>query len=157
MPLFNQLASILKSSCRSMQLLCDARSSIYLSYYIGLCIFVLSAFVDFHCWKMEVILVFSPFSYLLFSIVIMGGSKKRKGAKLVRLVSTAETGIFYVFKKTKTMRNKFRLKLEFRQFDPVARRNVLFTEANIKWVQPSNVCLTKNVHYISHCCCYWRG
>ena len=47
----------------------------------------------------------------------------------VRLVSTADTGFFYVTKKnTKNMTEK----MTMRKYDPVARRHVDFKEAKIK-------------------------
>ncbi len=48
---------------------------------------------------------------------------------LVKLVSTADTGYFYVAKKNPRTRTE---KLEFRKFDPVARKHVVFKEARIK-------------------------
>ena len=48
---------------------------------------------------------------------------------LVKLVSTAETGFYYVTKKnTRTATEK----LEFRKYDPVVRKHVLFKESKIK-------------------------
>lgn len=48
---------------------------------------------------------------------------------LVKLVSTADTGYFYVTKKNaRTKTNK----LEFRKYDPVVRKHVIFKEAKIK-------------------------
>jgi large subunit ribosomal protein L33 len=48
---------------------------------------------------------------------------------LVKLVSTAETGFYYVTKKnTRTSTEK----LEFRKYDPVVRKHVLFKESKIK-------------------------
>lgn len=47
----------------------------------------------------------------------------------IRLVSTADTGFFYVTKKnTRTMTEKLTLK----KYDPVARKHVAFKEAKIK-------------------------
>lgn len=47
----------------------------------------------------------------------------------IRLVSTADTGYFYVTKKnTKNMTEK----MTMRKYDPVARRHVEFKEAKIK-------------------------
>jgi len=47
----------------------------------------------------------------------------------VRLVSTADTGFFYVTKKnSRTMTDK----LSMRKYDPVARKHVEFKEAKIK-------------------------
>lgn len=47
----------------------------------------------------------------------------------IRLVSTADTGYFYVTKKnTRTMTEKMAVK----KYDPVARKHVEFKEAKIK-------------------------
>ncbi len=47
----------------------------------------------------------------------------------IRLVSTADTGYFYVTKKnSRTMTDKFSIK----KYDPVARKHVEFKEAKIK-------------------------
>lgn len=48
---------------------------------------------------------------------------------LVKMVSTAETGYYYVTKKNP--RNSTE-KLEMRKYDPVVRKHVLFKEAKIK-------------------------
>ena len=48
---------------------------------------------------------------------------------LVKLVSTADTGFFYVAKKNP---RKTTEKLEFRKYDPVARKHVPFKESKIK-------------------------
>ena len=48
---------------------------------------------------------------------------------LIRLVSSADTGYFYVTKKnTRTMTAK----MEKKKYDPVARKHVVFREAKIK-------------------------
>jgi large subunit ribosomal protein L33 len=48
---------------------------------------------------------------------------------LIRLVSSADTGYFYVTKKnTRNTTNK----LELKKYDPVARKRVVFREAKIK-------------------------
>ncbi len=48
---------------------------------------------------------------------------------LIKLISTADTGYFYVTKKnTRTATGK----LEMRKYDPVARKHVLFREGKIK-------------------------
>lgn len=48
---------------------------------------------------------------------------------LIKLVSSADTGYFYVAKKnTRTTTDK----LEFRKYDPVARKHVMFKESKIK-------------------------
>ena len=48
---------------------------------------------------------------------------------MVKLVSTADTGYFYVTKKNP--RNKTE-KLEIRKFDPIARKHVVFKEQKMK-------------------------
>jgi len=47
----------------------------------------------------------------------------------IRLVSSADTGYFYVTKKN--AKNKT-AKMELRKYDPVARKHVVFREAKIK-------------------------
>lgn len=59
------------------------------------------------------------------------GDKKKGGAMLVRLVSAAGTGFFYVVKKTKRLQSS-NIKLEFRKYDPRVNQHVLFTEAKMK-------------------------
>ena len=47
----------------------------------------------------------------------------------IKLVSSADTGYYYVTKKNpRTKTNK----LELKKFDPVARKHVVFREAKIK-------------------------
>jgi large subunit ribosomal protein L33 len=48
---------------------------------------------------------------------------------LIRMLSTADTGYFYVAKKNP---RKTTEKLQLRKYDPVARKHVLFKEAKIK-------------------------
>lgn len=48
---------------------------------------------------------------------------------LIKLVSTADTGFYYVTKKNP---RKTTEKMEFRKYDPVARKHVAFKEAKIK-------------------------
>ena len=48
---------------------------------------------------------------------------------LIKLVSTADTGYYYVTKKNPRTSTE---KLEFRKYDPVARKHVAFREAKIK-------------------------
>ncbi len=47
----------------------------------------------------------------------------------LRLVSTADTGFFYVTKKNPRTKTE---KLTFRKYDPIARKHVEFKEAKIK-------------------------
>jgi large subunit ribosomal protein L33 len=48
---------------------------------------------------------------------------------LIKLVSSAGTGFFYVAKKNPRTQTE---KLEFRKYDPVVRKHVPFKEAKIK-------------------------
>ena len=48
---------------------------------------------------------------------------------LVKLVSTAVTGFYYVTKKNPRNQTE---KMEFRKYDPVARKHVMFKEGKIK-------------------------
>ncbi len=48
---------------------------------------------------------------------------------LIRLVSTADTGYFYVTKKNPRTQTE---KLSLRKYDPRARKHVMFKEAKIK-------------------------
>lgn len=48
---------------------------------------------------------------------------------LIKLVSTADTGYYYVTKKNPRTSTE---KLEFKKYDPVARKHVSFKEAKIK-------------------------
>ncbi len=48
---------------------------------------------------------------------------------LIKMVSTADTGYFYVTKKNSRTKTD---KLEFRKYDPVVRKHVLFKESRMK-------------------------
>jgi large subunit ribosomal protein L33 len=48
---------------------------------------------------------------------------------LIKLVSTADTGYYYVTKKNPRTSTE---KLSFKKYDPVARKHVDFKEAKIK-------------------------
>ncbi len=48
---------------------------------------------------------------------------------MVKLVSTADTGYFYVTKKNPRTKTD---KLEIRKFDPIARKHVVFKEQKMK-------------------------
>lgn len=56
-------------------------------------------------------------------------AKNKAGAILVKLVSAAQTGYFYVTKKNP---KNTPYKLQFRKYDPVVRQHVLFTEQKMK-------------------------
>ena len=47
----------------------------------------------------------------------------------VKLVSTADTGYFYVTRKNPRTQTE---KLEFRKYDPVVRKHVVFKESKMK-------------------------
>ena len=53
----------------------------------------------------------------------------KPATQLIRMVSTADTGYFYVAKKNPRTKTE---KLELRKYDPRARKHVLFKEAKIK-------------------------
>ena len=48
---------------------------------------------------------------------------------LIKLVSSADTGFFYVTKKNPRTKTE---KFEFRKYDPVVRKHVIFKESKIK-------------------------
>jgi large subunit ribosomal protein L33 len=48
---------------------------------------------------------------------------------LIKMISSADTGFFYVTKKNPRTKTE---KLSFRKYDPVARKHVDFKEAKIK-------------------------
>jgi large subunit ribosomal protein L33 len=47
----------------------------------------------------------------------------------IKLESTADTGFYYVTKKNPRTKTE---KFEFKKYDPVARKHVIFKEAKIK-------------------------
>ena len=49
--------------------------------------------------------------------------------QLIKMVSTADTGYFYVAKKNPRTKTE---KLELRKYDPVARKHVVFKESKMK-------------------------
>ena len=49
----------------------------------------------------------------------------------IKLVSSADTGYFYVTKKNPRTKPE---KLELMKYDPKARKHVLFKESKIKWL-----------------------
>jgi large subunit ribosomal protein L33 len=53
----------------------------------------------------------------------------KKDTVLIKLQSTADTGFYYVTKKNPRKNTE---KLEFRKYDPVARKHVLFKETKLK-------------------------
>ncbi len=53
----------------------------------------------------------------------------KPATQLIKMVSTADTGYFYVAKKNpRTMTEK----LQMKKYDPVARKHVVFKESKMK-------------------------
>jgi large subunit ribosomal protein L33 len=66
----------------------------------------------------------------LFSFCATGTRTMAKPATVkIKLVSTADTGFFYVTKKNPRNQTE---KMTFRKYDPVVRKHVEFKEAKIK-------------------------
>jgi large subunit ribosomal protein L33 len=66
----------------------------------------------------------------LFSFLAFGTGTMAKPATVkIKLVSTADTGFFYVTKKNPRNTTE---KMNFRKYDPVVRKHVEFKEAKIK-------------------------
>ena len=55
----------------------------------------------------------------------------KSATMLVKMLSTADTGFFYVKKRNPRKQPE---KMEMRKYDPVVRKHVLFKEAKIKEV-----------------------
>jgi large subunit ribosomal protein L33 len=53
----------------------------------------------------------------------------KQSTLLIKLVSTADTGFYYVTKKNPRSKTE---KLEMKKYDPVVRKHVLFKEGRIK-------------------------
>ncbi len=53
----------------------------------------------------------------------------KKNIVLIKLVSSADTGFYYVAKKNPKTQTA---KLAFKKYDPVVRKHVVFNEAKIK-------------------------
>src|SRR6266571_4569578 len=74
-----------------------------------------------------------PQARAIFPITLNSNPTRPPMAKtntvIIKLVSSADTGFYYVTKKNpRTKTNK----LELKKFDPVARKHVIFKEAKIK-------------------------
>ena len=54
---------------------------------------------------------------------------KKSSTLNIKLLSSADTGFFYVTKKNPRQKPE---KLELRKYDPVVRKHVVFCEAKIK-------------------------
>ena len=67
---------------------------------------------------------------LLFAVHKSGACVMAKPATLqIKLISTADTGYFYVTKKNPRTKPE---KLELKKYDPRARKHVIFRESKIK-------------------------
>ena len=64
-----------------------------------------------------------------FSFVSGTGLMAKPTTVKIKLVSSADTGFFYVTKKNPRTKTE---KLSFNKYDPVARKHVEFKEAKIK-------------------------
>jgi large subunit ribosomal protein L33 len=64
-----------------------------------------------------------------FSFFYRDRSMAKPATVKIKLVSSADTGFFYVTKKNPRTQTE---KLSFRKYDPVARKHVDFKEAKIK-------------------------
>ena len=53
----------------------------------------------------------------------------KKNIVLIKLLSSADTGFYYVAKKNPKKQTE---KLKFSKYDPVVRKHVMFNEAKIK-------------------------
>ena len=76
--------------------------------------------------------LYQPVSFAQIFFTVLSGKKSRMAKSntiVVKLLSTADTGYFYVAKKNPRTQTE---KLEFRKYDPVARRHVAFRESKIK-------------------------
>ncbi|MCC2657973.1 MAG: rpmG [Panacagrimonas sp.] len=56
-------------------------------------------------------------------------AKSKKDREKIKLVSTADTGFYYTTTKNKKNTPD---KFEFKKYDPVVRKHVVFKEAKIK-------------------------
>ena len=59
----------------------------------------------------------------------VSGSMAKSSTQLIKMVSTADTGYFYVAKKNTRIKTE---KLELLKYDPRARKHVLFKESKMK-------------------------
>ena len=64
----------------------------------------------------------------------------------IKLLSTADTGFFYVTKKNPRTKPE---KLELKKYDPKVRKHVLFKEAKIKWFYFLQIVLGNNSNFFN--------
>jgi large subunit ribosomal protein L33 len=61
--------------------------------------------------------------------VLRDKAMAKSNTVLIKLVSSADTGFYYVTKKNPRAKTE---KIELKKYDPVARKHVLFKESKIK-------------------------
>jgi large subunit ribosomal protein L33 len=66
---------------------------------------------------------------LLCAVVLRDKAMAKSNTVLIKLVSSADTGFYYVTKKNPRVKTE---KIELKKYDPVARKHVLFKESKIK-------------------------
>jgi large subunit ribosomal protein L33 len=66
---------------------------------------------------------------LLCAVALRDRAMAKSNTVLIKLVSSADTGFYYVTKKNPRAKTE---KLELKKYDPVARKHVLFKESKIK-------------------------
>lgn len=66
---------------------------------------------------------------VLFFVDRRMGEKKKSSTLLIKLISAAGTGFFYVKRKKP---KKMQTKLELKKYDPRVKRHVHFAEAKMK-------------------------
>jgi large subunit ribosomal protein L33 len=65
----------------------------------------------------------------LCAVVLRDKAMAKSNTVLIKLVSSADTGFYYVTKKNPRAKTE---KIELKKYDPVARKHVLFKESKIK-------------------------
>jgi large subunit ribosomal protein L33 len=66
---------------------------------------------------------------LLSAVAPRNPAMAKSNTVLIKLVSSADTGYYYVTKKNPRTKTE---KIELKKYDPVARKHVLFKESKIK-------------------------
>ena len=68
-------------------------------------------------------------NYSIVKVMALSKSvKKKRAAILFKMVSTAGTGYFYLARRNPKQKQE---KLEFKKFDPIVRKHVLFKEQKL--------------------------
>jgi large subunit ribosomal protein L33 len=66
---------------------------------------------------------------LFCAVALRDTAMAKSNTVLIKLVSSADTGFYYVTKKNPRAKTE---KIELKKYDPVARKHVLFKESKIK-------------------------